>query len=654
MCGFAGFIGYDYLANDKVAFVAHSMGDKIQHRGPDDSGVWFDNEAQVAIVHRRLAVVDLTIAGHQPMVSKSGRYVLAFNGEVYNHLELREKLRNLRDYESWRGGSDTETLLAAIDVWGLDTSLKYCTGMFAFALWDKQARSLYLVRDRMGEKPLYYGWQNGVFLFGSELKALRVHPAFIGEVDRDSIALQLRHSYIPAPYSIYKGIKKLPAGSVVKLAIGSGQTIGEYFPESVPYWSLSDEVMHGQAIPFQGGDLEALDEIEEILQNSAKQQMVADVPLGVFLSGGIDSSLIASLMQAQSTRPIKTFTIGFHESGYNEAHYAKSVAEYLGTDHTEIYVAPQQALDIIPRLPSVYDEPFSDSSQIATFLVSDITRQHVTVALSGDAGDELFGGYNRYLGTQSWWDRIERLPAWLRQGSAKRLMGVKPNTWDQIGEIISTVLGDRVYSNNLSSQVAKIAGVLTVDNGSDLYRHFVSHWKNPEQLVVDGKEPHTQFSCDQLYLGSVVKEMMVLDALSYLPDDILCKVDRAAMAVSLETRAPLLDHHVVEFAWRLPLSMKIRNGEGKWILRQLLYKYVPRNLLERPKMGFGIPIDSWLRGSMRDWAESLLDESRMRQAGFLNPVLIRQKWEEHLSGQRNWQYHLWDVLMFQAWLEENK
>ena len=648
MCGIACFIGYQNFHKDAIPTVLQRMGEAIHHRGPDDTGWWCDHQAQVALVHQRLSILDLSSAGHQPMVSASSRFVIVFNGEIYNHLELRLELDSLASGKraTWRGHSDTETLLAGIDAWGLEATLRRTVGMFALALWDKNERSLYLARDRMGEKPLYYGWQQGVFLFGSELKALKAHPAFQAGIDRAAIALQMRHNYIPAPYSIYSGINKLQPGCCVKVISSDKRTQSEPWP----YWSFSKTVESGQCNPFTGNEVEAVNELNTLLRSAVAQQMVADVSLGAFLSGGVDSSTIVALMQSQSSKPVKTFTIGFNEARYNEAMHAKAVAEYLGTEHTELYVTPQQALDVIPRLSSLYDEPFSDSSQVPTFLVSEMTRRHVTVSLSGDAGDELFGGYNRYHMTGGMWSKIRKIPLALRGIIAAGLTTLRPDQWNQIYKIIP---GAAKYSN-FGYKIHKGASVLESQTSEDLYQNFITHWPNPDSIVIGGFEPPTQITKPQLHLNNILEQMMALDSLSYLPDDILCKVDRAAMGVSLETRVPMLDHRVVEFAWRLPLDMKIRDGQGKWILREVLNKYVPRELIERPKMGFGVPIDSWLRGPLRDWAEGFLDESRLYREGYFNPAPIRQKWSEHLSGRRNWQYLLWDVLMFQAWLENSR
>ena len=644
MCGFAGFLdSCAGLPESEWQAVLFSMVQAITHRGPDDWGVWTDTDAGLALAHCRLSILDLSSAGHQPMISPSGRFVIAFNGEIYNHLDLRKELA----VHAWRGHSDTETLLAGFDAWGVASAVKRVIGMFAFAVWDKTNLTLTLARDRLGEKPLYYGWHGETFLFGSELKALKPHPAFRTEIDRNALALLMRHNYIPAPYSIYHGIYKLLPGSLV--------TISQQNRNSQPqrYWDARQVVADGLAQPFSGSPDDAVDALDNLLRDAVAKQMVADVPLGAFLSGGVDSSTIVALMQAQSSRSVKTFTIGFFEEGYNEAEQAKAVSRHLGTDHTELYVTPQQALDVIPLLPTLYDEPFSDSSQIPTFLISQMTRQHVTVSLSGDAGDELFGGYNRYVLGQRLWDKVSRLPVNVRMALARMITGVSPEGWNRLLGPVQTLLPMGLAQANIGDKLHKGSGVMMAKTPTDLYCLLVSHWLQPANLVLGATEPPTILTASGLQpqTDHFVHQMMALDMLTYLPDDILTKVDRAAMGVSLETRIPLLDHRVVEFTWSLPLGYKVRDGVGKWPLRQVLNKYVPKELIERPKMGFGIPIDSWLRGPLRDWAESLLNESRLKQEGFFNPGPIRQKWAEHLSGKRNWQYHLWDVLMFQAWHE---
>ena len=617
------------------------MADALAHRGPDDADVWLDGTAGVALAHRRLAVIDLSAAGHQPMRSRSGRYVISFNGEIYNHQELRHRLdARSGPVAAWQGASDTESLLAAIEHFGLAAALRYAAGMFAFALWDRQERTLYLARDRLGEKPLYFGWQNGVFMFASELKALACHPSFAGMIDREALALYLRHNYIPWPWSIYQGIRKLAPGSFVKLAFGDESSPAGELPEEERYWSLREVIEAGRERPFEGDAGEAVEALHEVLRQAVVSQVVADVPLGAFLSGGIDSSTIAALMQACSSRPVRTFAIGFDDPRYDEAAHAKEVANHLGTDHTELYVTPQDALAVIPSLPVLYDEPFSDSSQIPTSLVSAMTRRHVTVALSGDGGDELFGGYTRYFRTRTLWKILGPVPNWMRR-LYRGAVAAFPAHWGR----------GRMYD-----RACKVSDLLDFRMPEQLYLRLVSHWKSPASIVRHTSEPRTCLSDHGAWPDAPELEsrLMGIDALTYLPDDILVKVDRAAMGVSLETRAPFLDHRVVEFAWRLPLAMKIREGESKWILRQVLYRHVPRNLVERPKMGFGVPLESWLRGPLEDWAESLLAESRLRDEGFFQPEPIRKRWAEHLDGSRRWDACIWDILMFQAWLDENR
>lgn len=648
MCGFAGFLTPDAPA-EPLAAIARRMGLALAHRGPDDADEWIDGSAGLALAHRRLAILDLTPAGHQPMTSSSGRFVIAFNGEIYNHLEMRAELERARLAPAWRGHADTETLLAAVDAWGIDATLPRMVGMFAFALWDRRDRVLLLARDRLGEKPLYYGWVGRTLVFGSELKALHAFPGFDARINRSALALFLRHNYVPAPWSIYERVWKLPPASIVRFAAGR-LAAGERGAVQ-PYWSLKEAALHGQRAPLQDGEHQACEALHEVLARSVRAQMLSDVPLGAFLSGGIDSSTVVALMQAASARPVRTFTIGFHEAEYNEAVHARAVARHLGTDHTELYVTPREAMDVVPKLPSLYDEPFADSSQVPTFLVSQLARRHVTVALSGDAGDELFGGYNRYFWAMRLWRRIRSLPRPARRAAAALLRSVSPAAWNRLHALLHPILPRRLHVRLPGDKAAKLAALLDVQQPEALYLPLVSHWTDPAALALGAVEPSTPVTDPTQWLDvpDFAHRMMYLDAITYLPDDILVKVDRAAMGVSLETRVPLLDHRVVEFAWRLPLAMKVRQGRGKWLLRQVLHRYVPRHLIERPKMGFGVPIDHWLRGPLRGWAEDLISESRLRSEGLLDPAPIRALWDEHLRGTRNGQYLLWDVLMFQAW-----
>jgi asparagine synthase (glutamine-hydrolysing) len=648
MCGLAGFLTPAPLPEPLTA-VARRMGAALAHRGPDDAGEWVDESAGFALAHRRLSILDLSPAGHQPMQSPSGRYVIAFNGEIYNHLELRTALEKTGAAPSWRGHADTETLLAAVDAWGVAATLERLVGMYGWALWDRRDRVLYLARDRLGEKPLYYGWVCGALVFGSELKALRAFPGFSSAIDRRALALFMRHNYVPAPWSIYQQIWKLAPGSFVRLEAGR-LPIGER-GDVTTYWRLRDAAIAGQQQPFEGSEEEALDGLQSVLSQALRGQMVADVPLGAFLSGGVDSSTVVALMQSVASQPVRTFTIGFEEAEYNEAHHAEAVARHLDTAHTALYVTPRETLDVIPRLPSLYDEPFADSSQVPTFLVSQLARRHVTVALSGDGGDELFGGYNRYFWALRLWRRLALLPQPVRHRLARILQAVPPGAWNRVYGWVAPALPARWRVRLPGDKAAKLAELLQVERGDDLYVPLVSHWMRPATLVLGADEPRTAVTDPAQWLDTpdFAHRMMYLDAITYLPDDILVKVDRAAMGVSLETRVPLLDHRVVEFAWRLPLRMKVHRGEGKRLLRKLLYRYVPAALIERPKMGFGVPIDQWLRGPLRDWAEDLLSESRLRREGYLDPAPIRALWAAHLSGTRNAQYLLWDVLMFQAW-----
>ena len=662
MCGLTGLLRSS-PSDDIIGQVAR-MTARLVHRGPDDEGVW--SEGGIGLGHRRLAILDLSPTGAQPMHSDCGRYVLAYNGEVYNHLDLRHALETEGAAPPWRGQSDTETLLAAIAHWGMDDALRRAHGMFAIAFWDRTKKSLSLARDRMGEKPLYWGWAGNDLVFGSELKALRSHPHCPSEVCREALALYLRFMYIPAPRSIHPGIYKLEPGTILtvdgaptatppKEPIRPGEHYGSLRIRR--YWDLNAEIEAGARNPIQDEN-EAVSTLGQVLGKAVQRQMFSDVPLGAFLSGGVDSSAIVALMQTQSTRPVQTFTIGFDEAAFDESPHAAAVARHLGTDHTKLRVTDGDAREVIPDLPQLYDEPFADSSQIPTHLVCRAARQHVTVALSGDGGDELFGGYNRYFWGPRIWDRFAPLPHPLRRGLGMAMRAIPMPTWNAVGLAYSrlrpgsggiSALGDKAHRLGYRLQ--------TVKTSDDLYRSLVSEW-SLDSGVLKGisKQPPSQLDDPLPKFGAddSAMRMMVQDMRSYLPDDILCKVDRAAMGISLETRTPFLDPDVIALATRLPMGMKIRNGQGKWALRQVLYQHVPREIIDRPKAGFAIPIGLWLRGPLRDWAEDLLLPQRLADDGLFNPEIIRQTWLEHLSGRRDWTSRLWAILMFQAWKAAQK
>lgn len=650
MCGITGFIDLQTRRSpEELKAVVRAMAEALRHRGPDDSGVWVDAALGLALGHRRLSVLDLSPLGRQPMISADGRYLITYNGEIYNFPGLRRELES--QGEVFHSTSDTEVLLAAVSRWGFEEALKRAVGMFAFALWDREERVLSLARDRLGEKPLYYGWQGRTFLFASELRALRRWPDFSGVIDRNALALFLRLHSVPAPFSIYQGIQKLPPGTFLQLA-WKDLTPGEIpFPRA--YWSAREVAEKGQQVPFLGNEDEAIDELDRLLREAVSCQMVADVPLGALLSGGLDSSTVVALMQAQSSRAVKTFTIGFHEDAFNEAVQAQAVARHLGTDHTELYVTAADALEVIPRLPELYDEPFGDSSQIPTSLVCRLARSQVTVALSGDGGDELFGGYPRYTLVPEIWRLINQIPRRWRRVTGKFLTGMPVSFWDRFLAVLESFLPAHLRQKPYGEKIYKLAEYLSAGSPEEIYYRLISQWQQPLEVVRDAEEYPTLVTDPTRWasLPDLVPRLMSFDLGLYLPDDILVKVDRAAMDVSLETRVPLLDHRIVEFAWRLPLSLKIRNHQGKWLLRELLCRYVPRELVERPKMGFAVPIAQWLTGPLRDWAESLLAEDRLRQEGFFHPEPIRRKWREHQGGMPWWHHHLWNILMFQAWLE---
>jgi asparagine synthase (glutamine-hydrolysing) len=639
MCGVAGL--WDRRAGrspGQLAAAASAMAEVLRHRGPDAGDVWCDADAGVALGHRRLSIVDLSPAGAQPMRSSCGRFVLSYNGEIYNADELRSELAALG--RSFRGHSDTEVIVEGMAVWGVEATVKRLIGMFTLALWDRQERTLHLVRDRLGIKPMYWAAFGELFLFGSELKALRAHDGWRPEIDRDAVAAYLRTSYVPGPFTIYRGVRKLPPGAILSLRAGAA-------PEIRPYWTLEEAARAGQAARFSGSEAEAVDRLDALLGDAVRRRMVADVPLGAFLSGGIDSSTVVALMQAGSERPVRSFSIGFAEQDFDEAPQAAAVARHLGTDHTELYVSPEHAREVIPRLPDLYDEPFADPTQIPTFLVSEMTRRHVTVALSGDGGDELFAGYRRYFEARALFNRLAPLPPPARRAAAAVIGALPPAAWSALGRAVP----GRWRQKQLGDKLHKFARVLEGD-GNDFYRLVTSHWHDPEDIVLGGAKPRGILGDPSLkaLVPDEVERLQYLDTLTYLPDDILTKVDRASMAASLEARVPLLDHRVVEFSWTLPPALKARDGSGgKWLLRQVLHRYVPPALVARPKMGFGVPIDGWLRGPLRAWAEELLAERRLAAEGILDPQPIRRRWQEHLSGTRNWQYALWNVLMLQAW-----
>lgn len=636
MCGIAG-LWDPGRRGGSLGDAVRAMTDAMAYRGPDSSGYWQDEAAGLALGHRRLSIVDLSDAGRQPMRSADGRWVITYNGEIYNAQALRPELEARGVV--FRGTSDTEVLLEACAAWGIEKTVPRLVGMFAFALWDTSDRRLYLVRDRIGIKPLYWARFGDLLLFGSELKALRAHAGWHPEIDRRSVASFSRHSYVPGPWTIYRDVSKLQPGTIA--VFGEGRA-----PDIRSYWSLDAVARDGIVDRTALSEAAATDTLEKLLSDAVASRMVADVPLGAFLSGGIDSSTVAALMQANATRPVRTFSIGFHEHGYNEAEHARHVARHLGTDHTELYVDPARAREVIPRLPDMFDEPFADASQIPTYLVSEMTRRHVTVALSGDGGDELFGGYVRYFQAMSLFPVLSRVPSPCRVAVAAALKAIPPAGWTALFRMAPS----RWRLSQAGDRMHKLADILR-ETPESYYLHLVSQWKEPASLVL-GAEERRGLLWDASVSERIpdpVERMQYLDTLTYLPDDILTKVDRASMAVSLEARVPLLDHRVVEFSWTLPLSMKVRNGTGKWLLRQVLARHVPDAIIDRPKMGFGVPIDSWLRGPLRDWAEELIAERRLEQEGFFDPALVRETWRQHLSGRTNFQYQLWPVLMFQAW-----
>ena len=661
MCGITGLL-CSSPSNNITRQVA-KMTSLLEHRGPNDEGVW--SNSNISLGQRRLSILDLTSSGAQPMKSECCRYVLVYNGEIYNHLDIRKKLEMEGTAPKWRGHSDTETLLAAIKSWGLERSLSISNGMFALALWDQKNRCLSLARDRIGEKPLYWGWAGNDFIFGSELKALQAHPKCPKNICRKALIQYLRFMYVPAPRSIHPGIYKLEPGTILsvkeippskepKEPIRPGE---DYESISIRrYWHLNKEILNGEN-NFIEDENEVVSFTTKVLGEAVKRQMISDVPLGAFLSGGVDSSSIVSLMQAQSTKPIKTFTIGYEEIKFDESNHAAAVAKHLGTDHHELLVTEADALEIIPNLPWLYDEPFADSSQIPTHLVCKAARQHVTVALSGDGGDEMFGGYNRHIHGPKLWQRLSYIPENFRGFMGQMAQTVPEQAWDKLGNLYNFIKTGGAGISNLGNKIHLFGERLKlIKNLEDLHRYMISVWIEPEKLLLDQvEEPLSIFNDNlpKLRIDEPAMRMMIQDIRSYLPDDILCKVDRASMGISLETRTPFLDKDVISLATRLPMKMKIRNGKGKWALRQVLSQYVPSKIFDRPKAGFAVPIGLWLRGPLRDWAEDLLSNQRLDEDGLFNSEIIKRTWTEHISGQKDRSNMLWVILMFQAWRAAN-
>jgi len=637
MCGIAGqFDSLSSSSQEELEVLARHMGGTLGHRGPDDQGIWVDVNNGVALCHQRLSIVDLSANGHQPMVSHDSRYQIVYNGEIFNAKELRQQLEE--EGCSFIGYSDTEVLLEGCVAWGVERAVKKLIGMFAFAIWDKKQQQLSLVRDRLGVKPLYWGYFGSLIMFGSELKSLRAHTGWQPEIDTAALASYVQYGYIPAPMTIYKNIFKLEPGTILQFSTGG-------IPEISTYWSLSDVAISGQKNQCSLTGNEASLELETLLSDAVKRRMISDVPLGAFLSGGIDSSVVTTLMQKNSMKTVRTFSIGFQESGYNEAPYASVVAKYLGTDHTEIYVTPSEARDVIPELPGIYDEPFADASQIPTYLLSKLTREHVTVALSGDGGDELFAGYNRHIQSVKISEVQQKFPSWVLDLASKVIKSFSPNVLDKMFKLSQTPqMGEKLH---------KVASLINA-NPENFYSILVSNWNADEVLIRKQMKANKATAFDSDY-SKILKSrsacMQLQDGLSYLPDDVLTKVDRASMAASLEVRVPMLDHRVVEFAWGLSDGLKIKNGQGKWVLKELLYKHVPQKMFDRPKAGFAIPIGEWLRGPLKEWAEELINPERLAREGFFNPDIVWDSWKKHQSGKQNNQYRLWIILMFQSWYE---
>lgn len=649
MCGLAGFFeGGSFSSPTNIESCLKAMTDSIAHRGPDSDGYWYDADKKIALGHRRLAILDLSDAGHQPMRSDNGRYIVAFNGEIYNHLEIRSEIEELDSKVTWKGHSDTETLLKAIQVFGWDAALSKLIGMFAIALWDNTEKQLLIARDRFGEKPLYYGWQNDTFLFGSELKAITKHPAFEKIIEKEAVAILLKHGYIATPYSIWKDIYKLPAAHYLKIDKSSSE------PELVCYWSFKDIVEQAQQNRLEVSNHQTLEELEMLLTKSIERQMISDVPLGALLSGGIDSSLVVALMQKVSSIPVKTFSIGFDDPKFDESKHAEAVANHLGTEHTTLIMTPNDMLELVPEISKIYDEPFADSSQLPTTIVSRLAKEHVTVALSGDAGDEIFGGYNRYFLAPKVWNIYRMFPSPAKKLMLKSAFILKPNQWDAIFGNVFKKGGIAFFGDKLYKLAQRLEGVNSFD---DLYLSLVTEKHHLSKILKfqRTKQPLYMLNDKDQWpsLDNNIERMMALDTLTYLTDDILVKVDRASMSSSLELRAPFLGHNIVEYAWRLPLNKKVRNGKGKWVLRDILDKYVPKSIIDRPKQGFGIPLDDWLRGPLCQWAETLLFSPHLQEHNIFDVDELRSYWKEHLDGRRQLGSSLWSILMFQAWYQEN-
>jgi asparagine synthase (glutamine-hydrolysing) len=640
MCGLAGLLTRADRSAEEMRAVASRMANALAHRGPDDSGVWADETAGVALAFRRLSIVDLSVEGHQPMRSATGRFMMVFNGEVYNHAELRHELRS-RGY-SFRGHSDTEVILAAFEEWGIEASVRRFVGMFAIAVWDSHGKELSLVRDRLGIKPLFIYQRDGLITFGSELKALAAGPEFDREVNTLALTSYLRYLYVPAPESIFRRVVKLLPGHILTITDPAAA-----LPRSQPFWSAAAAAAAGQSKPFSGNDEDAVSELETLLTAAVRLRMQADVPLGALLSGGIDSSTVVALMQASADRPVKTFTIGFDRREFDEAAHARSIAAHLGTDHTTLHLTGADALAVIPRLPEMFDEPLADPSQIPTFLVCELARRHVTVALSGDGGDELFGGYNRYVMGDRLISEFRRYPTLLRRLSASGMTSLSPRTWNRVGNFLRPAFPVAGRTRLLGERLYKIAELLRGESEAGMYRSLLSAWHEPEELVLDAPASHTQRGLAASDGLPLMERMMLADQESYLPDDLLAKVDRASMAVSLEARVPILDHRVVEFSWQLPRRFKVRDGRGKWILRQILYKHVPSPMVDREKMGFSVPLAQWLAGPLREWAGDLLVSDSA--SGFLRPTSVARRWDGFLAGDTSSAAGIWALVMFRAW-----